>query len=269
MRTDLLIIDPQKDFCDNPATPGHSGSLFVAGADKSAKRLGELILQNLNRIHRIVMTLDSHYGYHVGNPLFWMDANGDSPDPFTIITHQDVKDGRWTARRPGHRLHALDYTAALEANGRYPLCIWPFHCIIGSDGYAITQPVFEAVDAWEKSHFTLAQRVTKGSNWKTEHYSALQADVPDTSDSTTLLNTGLIQSLQNADRVLLTGQALSHCVANTVRDIADNFGEENIKKLELIIDTTNNVTGFENLGDQFVQDLTKRGMKTVNAADVF
>ena len=70
------------------------------------------------------------------------------------------------------------------------------------------------------------------------HYSAVQADVPDPADPTTQLNVGLIKTLENADLVALSGQALSHCVANTIRDIADYFGRESIRKLVLIEDTS-------------------------------
>jgi nicotinamidase-related amidase len=67
--------------------------------------------------------------------------------------------------------------------------------------------------------------------------------------------------------VALSGQALSHCVANTVRDIADQFGQENIHKLVLIEDTSSPVPGFEALARQFVTDMRRRGMKTAKAAD--
>ena len=67
--------------------------------------------------------------------------------------------------------------------------------------------------------------------------------------------------------VALSGQALSHCVANTVRDIADAFNPKNIRKLVLIEDTSSSVPGFEALGQQFIADMQKRGMRTIKAAD--
>ena len=76
--------------------------------------------------------------------------------------------------------------------------------------------------------------VTKGSNFWTEHYSAVMADVPDPSDPHTMLNTSFINTLKEADIIALSGEAKSHCLANTVRDIANNFGEENISKLVLL-----------------------------------
>jgi nicotinamidase-related amidase len=109
--------------------------------------------------------------------------------------------------------------------------------------------------------------VTKGSNFWTEHYSAVQADVPDPQDPGTLLNTDLIQTLENADLIALSGQALSHCVANTIRDIANNFGEDNIKKMILLIDTTSNVPGFEKMGQDFLVEMKGRGMQVEKSTD--
>jgi nicotinamidase/pyrazinamidase len=109
--------------------------------------------------------------------------------------------------------------------------------------------------------------VTKGHNPWTEHYSAVQADVPDPDDPGTQLNIRLIQTLKNAEVVALSGQALSHCVANTVRDIADIVGEDGIRKLVLIEDTSSPVPGFEELARQFLTDMRQRGMKIVRAAE--
>jgi nicotinamidase-related amidase len=156
---------------------------------------------------------------------------------------------------------------ALAANKRYPLCIWPPHCRIGTHGHGIVNPISDALLKWEEGRFGAIDFVTKGSNIFTEHYSAVQADVPDPADPTTMLNTGLIEILQEADVILISGQALSHCVANTIRDIANNFGEENIKKFVLLEDACSNVSGFEKLGTDFVREMVGRGMKvstTVN-----
>jgi nicotinamidase-related amidase len=107
----------------------------------------------------------------------------------------------------------------------------------------------------------------KGHNPWTEHYSAVQADVPDPDDPSTQINVRLIQTLEKADVVALSGQALSHCVANTVRDIADHFGEESVRKLVLIEDTSSPVPGFEEVAYQFLTDMKQRGMKTARAAE--
>ena len=42
-----------------------------------------------------------------------------------------------------------------------------------------------------------------------------------------------------ADLIFVAGEAGSHCLANTVRDIANNFGDDTyVKKLVLLTDAT-------------------------------
>lgn len=259
-RVELLIIDPQKDFCDP------SGSLYVPGADKDCERLADFITRHSDKIDDIHVTLDSHHLLDVAHPMFWIDTAGNNPNPFTIITHSDVKSGVWTPVVPAWRSRMLDYTKSLEDNQRYALCIWPPHCLIGTPGHNVESKVMDALLAWERN-VSMVDFVTKGSNIWTEHYSALRADVPDPQDPSTLLNDKLISVLQRADIVIISGQALSHCVANSVRDIAETFGDDNIQKIYLLQDTTSSVPGFEQLGANFISELSARGMKLVNSTD--
>ena len=155
----------------------------------------------------------------------------------------------------------IEYEEKLAANGRFPHVIWPEHCIIGTPGNNIVQPIIDAVHWWEETVNGMANYVTKGSNPWSEHYSIFKADVPDPNDPGTQLNTTLIGNLEKSDDMLLTGQALSHCVANSGTDLADAFGDEGISKIVLLIDTTSNVAGFEEQGQKFVDDMIARGMR--------
>ena len=127
--------------------------------------------------------------------------------------------------------------------------------------------LYEELCDWEVKNFAAVNVLTKGSNFFVEHFSAVSAEVADPEDPGTLLNTNFISLLQNVDIIGIAGEALSHCVANTFRDVADNFGEENIKKLVLLTDCSSSVPGFEKLGEQFVKDMTIRGMKTSTSVD--
>lgn len=254
----ILGIDWQNDFTDK------NGALYVPRADENAERCAKMIRRLSKKISDIHMTLDSHRFVDIAHPIWWMNAEGDNPAPFTIINKNDVVSGIWRANVPTLQDRSLKYVEQLESNGRYPLCIWPPHCLIGSWGYTIYPCIYDAILDWEKS-FAMVDFVTKGSNPYTEHYSAVQADVPDPDDPDTMLNNRLIETLEKADIIALTGQALSHCLANTVRDIADNFGDENIKKLVLIRDCTSSVPGFENLGEDFIKEMSDRGMQVKNS----
>jgi nicotinamidase/pyrazinamidase len=257
----LITIDPQNDFCDP------NGALYVPGADKDAERLATFIHNNRTRIREIHCTLDSHQVIHIAHPIFWVSSSGANPAPFTLITDEDVKNGTWRAFHPLLQKRAQTYVETLKKNGKYVLCIWPEHCLIGSWGHSVHPKVSNALIRWERDNRKRVNYVTKGSNFMTEHYSAVVADVPDDSDPTTKLNTDLIDILTEADEILITGEALSHCVANSCMDIANNFGDDNIKKFILLADTTSNVPGFENLGNAFVKDMVQRGMRVIKTTD--
>lgn len=262
----LITIDPQNDFCIPAGPAGEKGQLVVAGADQDMKRLGEFITKNKGRLEQIHCTLDSHQIIHIAHPGFWTNTKGEKPAPFTLITEDDVKNGVWRAYNPKWQGRALSYVEALKKNGRYVLCIWPPHCLIGTWGHAIVPEVAKALYDWE-ADFSRVNFVAKGSNLFTEHYSGVQADVPDDADPSTKLNTSLIDVLQEADEILITGEALSHCVANTIRDVAGQFGVDQIQKFTLLEDTSSNVTGFEKLGQDFVKEMVKKGMKITNTKD--
>lgn len=258
----LVIIDPQVDFCD----PG--GALYVRGAEGDVHRLAEMVRRVAPKLDDIHVTLDSHRLIDVAHPVFWKDSGGRHPDPFTIITAADVEMGRWTPTLPGFYRRMLDYVRGLEANGRYPLCIWPPHCLIGSAGHCVMPELREALLGWERQRFAMVDYVTKGSNPWTEHYSAVCADVPDPTDPGTQINTRFIQTLSEADLVAIAGEAGSHCLANTVRDVASNFGDDSaIRRLVLLEDASSPVPGFENLQADFIREMRDRGMQLATTRD--
>lgn len=262
----LITIDPQNDFCIASGPGGEKGALVVAGADKDMERLGKFIIKNRSRIEQIHCTLDSHQLIHIAHPGFWVNSKGLNPNPFTLITEDDVKNGIWRSFNPAWQSRAVNYVETLKKNGRYVLCIWPPHCLIGSWGHSIVPSVAKALYDWE-SGFNRVEFVAKGSNLFTEHYSGVQADVIDDQDPSTALNTRLIDALNEADEILITGEALSHCVANTIRDIAGQFGSDQVKKFTLLQDTCSNVGGFEKLGQDFVKEMVAKGMRVTNTTD--
>jgi nicotinamidase-related amidase len=77
------------------------------------------------------------------------------------------------------------------------------------------------------------------------------------------MNYEFLKPLKLADELLLTGEARSHCLANTGRDIVTGFGDDKLAaKLTLLEGSTSDVPGFEFMGEDFVKDLTALGMKS-------
>ncbi len=270
----LFIIDPEDSFC-NPVVGGDSGELYIPGAEKDIDRLSDLIDRMVYDISDITVTLDSHHELDVAHPMFWKDKKGKSPDPFTIIIHEDVVSGKWIPFNPTMPSppfknlleRMIDYTKQLRDNDRYALCIWPPHCRIGTPGCTIMPRLRKSLRNWKVKRHGMVNFVTKGSNWLTEHYSAVRADVPDPGDSTTQLNSRLIDPLERADIIPVSGQAKNFCVAETVRDVAAEFGPDSVKKLLLLEDTCSDVPGFEHLGEKFIKDMTALGMQITKSTD--
>jgi nicotinamidase/pyrazinamidase len=92
--------------------------------------------------------------------------------------------------------------------------------------------------------------------------------VPDAAVLETLLNQKLLQQIEDADLIVIAGEARTHCVASTVRDLADNFSDPaSIKKMVLLTDASSDIPGFEKFAEDFMAELTARGMKTTTTMD--
>ena len=260
--TAVLCIDPQQDF-----HPG--GSLAIETAAADAERVGQLLRDHAVAIEAVHVTLDSHQRMHIAHALFWQDAEGAAPAPFTLISRADVESGRWAPARPEHREQALRYVKALETSGRFQLCVWPEHCVIGSPGHNVTQPVLDGLRAWTESRREAVDYVLKGQNCFTEMYSALRAEVEVEGDEATGLNRELIEKLSTRERVLVCGQAQSHCVNFTVRDLVEHWPESERHRIWLLEDAMSSVPGFEAEGDAFIADMKAAGLTVVPAAEAF
>jgi len=231
------------------------------------KRLAGMVLRLKDKLHDIHVTQDSHRKVDISHPMWWKDSSGRRPDPFTPITAEDLKTGKWTTYLPSHYDRSKKYLETLEAGGRYPHIIWPEHCLIGSQGHTIVPELLEAMFEWEE-RFAQVGYITKGSNPWTEHFSGIKAEVPDPQDPDTQVNTRLIKTLEEADTILLAGEALSHCLLSTVEDIADAFDDPKyIEKMVLLQDACSvipdppNTTLFSDKVADFLKSMTARGMK--------
>ena len=193
----VLIVDPQNDF--HP-----SGTLPVPGADEDSKRIATFIKNNKARIHNIIVTLESRAQYHISHPLFWKGVTGSPPKVFTVISNQDIRNKVWVPRAEGKDVleWCLTYTTNLEEKGMRKLTIWPEHCIVGSTGHAVVPVINEALQDWAMVSNRPVKYVMKCQSWKTESYSALEAEFVDPADFSTSMNMDLLYTLRMSDQVL-------------------------------------------------------------------
>jgi nicotinamidase/pyrazinamidase len=179
-----------------------------------------------------------------------------------------VRGGDYLPRDPSALPRALAYLDALEQRGRYTLMVWPVHCEIGSWGHNVHAAVKAAYNRWEEERLAVVRKVGKGSNPWTEHYSAVQAEVPDEGDPDTQLNTQLIASLDQADLIVIAGEASSHCVKATTEHIVAHLPSGRADKVVLVTDCMSPVTGFEVQHGAFLEDMARRGVALQPAAQV-
>ena len=273
-RQHLLIIDPQNDFCDLPqpwwgwdplADQAVAPALPVVGAHADMLRLAHWVDQGRSGLTDITVTLDSHHSLDIAHPTFWAQADGSAVAPFTLITAQALRSGRFQPKDALAYERALAYLCALEAQGRYQLMVWPVHCAIGSWGHNVHAAVRAAYQQWEQQRQRVVQFVFKGSNPWTEHYSAIQAEVPDTQDPHTLLNLNLIANLDQADTVFIAGEASSHCVRATTEHLVQHLPSGRTDKLVLLTDCMSAVAGFEPQARDFLRQMQERGVRLASS----
>ncbi|NQT49742.1 nicotinamidase [Candidatus Kuenenbacteria bacterium] len=209
----LFVIDGQVGFC----WPG--ASLFVPGAVEDVTRICEFIYRNLNKISEMHFSLDTHKAFQIFHPSFWIDnATGEAPGPFTLISAQDIKDGKYTPALYPHE--CLAYCEELEKTGKYVLCVWPYHTMLGSIGHALLPALFEAAMFHAIARKKQTKFETKGMHPLTENYSVLSPEVKNVKGQVVgQFNTRFFKALMENDRVYICGQASSHCVKTTIEDL--------------------------------------------------
>ena len=276
-RIQLLVIDPQNDFCDlpeayrpvDPLTRGlQMPALPVAGAHADMQRLAAFVDNARSALDAICITLDSHHRIDIAHPGFWITGEGQAVSPFTTITAAQVRAGAFRPRDAAALSRALAYLDELDARGRYTLMVWPVHCEIGTWGHNVHADLKASLSAWEEHKLAAVQAVTKGENPWTEHYSAMQAEVPDEADPHTQLNRALIDELDRADLLLIGGEASSHCVKATTEHIVANLPSRDTSKVVLLTDAMSPVAGFEAQHESFLAGMQAKGVRLATCDDI-
>jgi nicotinamidase/pyrazinamidase len=270
----LLVIDMQVDFCHE------HGALYVPGAEEDIRRLNAFIFKHAAALTEIVCTLDSHLPFQIFHPAWWADEAGKHPEPLTLITAEDVASGRWQplvmpewSRR---------YVERLEEGAKKVLTIWPYHVLIGGMGNSLDPALFEVVQWHALARQTQPAWLVKGRIPHSEHYSALQPEIPVPDHPQGGLHEGIVETLRTADAVFVAGEAMSHCVLETLEDIVEmanakngkvgNVGNlGNLDKFYVLTDCTSSVLhpqiDFEALSLEAFDQFARAGMHFVTSTD--
>jgi nicotinamidase-related amidase len=231
LRVCLVAVDLQNTFC----IPGYE--LYVRGAEHDNQRLCEFLYRNLGTITAIIPTLDTHRAMQIFHPAWLVDNEGRHPEPYTLVTTEDVESGRWRVNPPAvestgieadyAQRQLLDYTRKLAEGGKYDLTIWPYHAMLGGIGHALVSAIEEAIFFHTIARYSQPAFQVKGDNPLTEHYSVLGPEITQGPGGETIAgkNDLLIQQLSLYDLIIVGGQAKSHCVAWTIADLLEGDDE--------------------------------------------
>jgi nicotinamidase-related amidase len=286
VRVCLLLVDVQNTFC----LPGFE--LYVAGrsgtgAVDDTRRLCRFIYRNLDLITQIVPTLDTHQAMQIFHAVALVNEHGSHPEPFTLISEEESRLGRWRLNHDLYRNLGMDengcrrylqhYTRMLKQGGKYDLTVWPYHAMLGSLGHALVPAVEEAIFFHSIARLSQPTFQIKGSHPLTEHYSMLGPEVARGLDGEVIgeRNTDLIQNLLRFDAVVIAGQAKSHCVAWTIDDLLRDLRDKDdrlAEKIYLLEDCTSPVVipgamDYTDQADEAFRSFADAGMKIVRSTD--
>jgi nicotinamidase-related amidase len=287
-KTWLMLVDVQNTFCI-PEFELYVGGRSGRGAVEDNTRLCQFIYRNLGTITYITATMDTHKTMQVFHAIFFVDKNGEHPAPYTDIHAAEVRDGKWRfnpaladqfgiAPEYGQQM-MIHYAEELEKKSKYALTIWPYHAVLGGIGHALVSSVEEALFFHCIARTIQYDLNIKGDKPFTEHYSVIGPEVLTGPMGETLgtHSPKFIEQLQQFDRLIIAGQAKSHCVAWTVSDLLEDIALldlELAKKVYLLEDCTSpvvvpGIVDHTDAADAAYERFAKAGMHVVKSTDTF
>ena len=256
----LLSIDVQNDFMED------IGSLAVPGSKGDVERLTRWVYENMSGITQIMCSLDTHSPAQIFHPCWWQDENGNQPAPYTIITYDDVKNGKW---KPvyGQPARSVEYLKHLEQDGKKQLCIWPYHCLAGSYGANLEGEFTKMVYFHSAARKSKPGLIQKGSDPYSEMYGIIKAEY----DPNNFLNLPILNAMERFDEIYIAGEAASHCLMESGRQILEHFaGRPDItQRITILEDCTSPISGFEQVTKDAFESFKKTyGIKVMKSTDV-
>ena len=285
-RISLLLVDVQNTFCI-PDFELFVGGATGTGAVDDNRRLCKFIYGNLGAITEICPTMDTHQAMQIFHSIFLVNHKGEHPEPYTLISSEDMEQGVWRFNPELSSSLNIDetygqeyvrhYTQQLKEGGKYDLTIWPYHAMLGGIGHALVSAVEEAIFFHSITRYSQPDFQVKGGNPFTENYSVLKPEVLEDAAGERIAekNEGFITKLLEFDAVVIAGQAKSHCVAWTIDDLlAEIFAtdKELAEKVYLLEDCSSpvvipGVVDYTEEANAAFERFAKAGMYIVRSTD--
>lgn len=255
----LLCIDVQNDFIEG-------GALAVPNSIGDVERITRFIYNNMDGITTIMCSMDTHTPQQIFFPSWWKNADGEQPAPYTIIKYDDVANGLW---RPVfcNPNESLTYLQKIEELGQKNLCIWPYHCLWGTPGYCLENEFSKMVHFHSAAKKTTPQIISKGNDLLSEMYGIVKPEY----SKRNIKTTKVLTAFEQYNEIYVVGEAASHCLLESVRQIAEEYANrpEITSKITILEDCTSAINGFEQLTkDTFDMFKRKYGIKFAKSTDI-
>jgi nicotinamidase-related amidase len=253
----FLGIDVQQDFMDN-------GALGVPGAHGDVERMTQFIYNNMDKISNIAVSIDTHTPHQIFHPCWWVDENGNNPAPYTVITLADLDSGKWKPVIAPKE--SREYVKHLEQDGKKQLCIWAYHCIQGTTGCALENQFANMIYFHSVAKKSVVKRLVKGTDPLSEMYGIIKPEY----DTKNYVNIDYLNSVASYDKIVIAGEAKSHCVLETIKQILENYANqpEVTKKIYILSDCMSSIPGFEQVTeDTFNNFVSVYGVNIVKSTD--
>ena len=238
MKNCLLIIDAQNDFVQP------SGALYVPGATQDMSNVMNLLKDHGSQFNEIVVSLDLHQHLDIGHPDFWVDSNGVHPIPFTTISPTDFNK-TWFCASERDKKDTEVYFKSLEIRNKTHT-VWPEHCVIGTKGSNIFEPLLNELEIWSKHHKKPIIYVIKGLFRLSEFHGIFGPSVEFPSfGKDAMFNYELQRFILQFDNIVVTGEAKSHCVGDSLEQLISGHEELTCGKIKILEDCMSNIVSFE------------------------
>lgn len=263
-----FFIDFQCDFTDFPGEPG---TLSVPGTVGDITRTIEWLYSNAEYLTGLMISLDQHLPYQIFYPTWWIGPNPDKPgemmhpNPFTLITAADVKDGKWSP------IYEADWSKEY-VNDLGAFMIWPFHCMIGTPGAALVPALAEAIAFVAAARRIQPMYIFKGSVPKTEHYGPFAPCKLVTDHPQGGVNTVMLDAISRYQEIYVAGEAFQYCVATGMRQTIEHYEKTGqvdvLKRIRFLNDCTSPVQPFTDAERKAIEDEYRgKGIQLIRSTD--
>lgn len=260
VKTLMLVIDPQFDFEDN-------GTLAVPGAAEDFKRLLRFAYKNLDKITQFMISLDTHFFFHVFSGCCWKDKDGNFVKPYTEITKAAYDAGEYYPVMYPDVFR--DYLPGLESNSKKKLMIWTLHCLEYTKGWLPEQELVKMMYFHEAARRVRPYGVQKGKSPFSEMYGIFKEEYA--KGGASKVNVELTKKIADFDRILIAGQAKSHCVLESLKQFLEVYSDkpEITSKVYFLMDCCSCIPGTEADTEAELNRLQKQyNINLVNSTDL-